>query len=153
MNEHPTASRILQSHSEAETVRIGRRLAECLPSGGIVQLYGDLGAGKTAFVRGLVEGSGGLAEDVSSPTFTLVQDYEGRVPFYHVDLYRITADEVDDLGLEDLSAGSLMAIEWAERLPRDMLGAILVYIEERGGNRREIRIDGVTRSGSLVLPS
>ena len=146
-------SAIFQSRSEIETIRIARDLAAGLPPGSVVQLYGELGAGKTAFVRGLVEAVGGCAQDVTSPTFALVQDYGGRMPVHHIDLYRVSPAEVDDLGLDELSIGSLVAIEWADRLPRDMADAVRVYIEDRGGDERRIRIERATRSGSSGLPS
>ena len=106
------------STSEQETVEAGRALAATLRTGDVVLLSGDLGAGKTAFVRGLALGLGAAPDDVSSPTFTLVQEYRnGRLPLYHVDLYRLTPAETSDLGLDELMDEGIMAIEWAERLP------------------------------------
>lgn len=105
-------------------------------------LFGQLGVGKTAFVRGLLAGAGGSPDDVSSPTFTLIQHYSARIPVVHVDLYRVSPREADDLGLEELVAqGGLVAIEWADRLPRGWPDAVSVYIEDRGGEEREIRIE------------
>ena len=86
-------------------MRIARDLATALAPGSIVQLYGELGTGKTVFVRGLVEGVGGSPQEVTSPTFTLVQEYAGRVPVQHVDLYRIRLPEVDDLGFGRAGSG------------------------------------------------
>ncbi len=87
------------THSEAETEAAGREFAATLAAGAIVLLTGDLGAGKTAFVRGMAEGLGADPHDVTSPTFTLVQEYRsGRLPLFHVDLYRLKSIEVDDLG-------------------------------------------------------
>ena len=95
-------------------------------------LYGELGAGKTAFVRGLAIGLGIDPDEVSSPTFTLVQEYRGgRLPLFHVDLYRLAPGEVDDLGLDALAAGGVLAIEWAERMPRPDAGAIHVQPRAR----------------------
>jgi tRNA threonylcarbamoyladenosine biosynthesis protein TsaE len=105
------------TNSEEETARAGERLGATLKAGDVVLLFGDLGAGKTAFVRGIARGLGASADDVSSPTFTIVQQYSGAGPtLYHVDLYRLNPDEVDDLGLDDLVSGDgIVAIEWAER--------------------------------------
>ena len=101
-----------ESRSERQTADIAADLARRLPAGAVVQLFGGLGAGKTAFVRGFVEGAGLDPDEVSSPTFTLVQAYGGgRVQ--HVDLYRLDPEETDDLGLEELpEAGALVCIEW-----------------------------------------
>ena len=102
--------------SEEETESAGEQLAASLGPGDVVLLFGDLGAGKTAFVRGLARGLGASGEDVSSPTFTIIQEYSGRVTLYHVDLYRLEPLEVDDLGLDDLVSGEgVVAIEWADR--------------------------------------
>ena len=134
--------RLIQSHSEADTVRIARELAAELPDGGTVLLFGELGAGKTAFVRGLLAGAGGEPEDVTSPTFTLIQQYAGRLPVTHVDLYRLSALEADDLGLDEImSAAGIVAIEWADRLARPLRGAVQVHIEDDGAETRSIRIE------------
>jgi tRNA threonylcarbamoyladenosine biosynthesis protein TsaE len=106
-----------QTATEQDTIEAGRQLAATLHSGDIVLLFGELGAGKTAFVRGLALGLGASEADVSSPTFTLVQEYRaGRVPLYHVDLYRLTPAEAGDLGLDELMDQGVLAIEWADRL-------------------------------------
>jgi tRNA threonylcarbamoyladenosine biosynthesis protein TsaE len=130
------------THSESETAAIGRDLARALGPGSVVLLFGDLGAGKTAFVRGLAEGLGALPEDVSSPTFTLMQEYRGgRVPLVHVDLYRLDDPrEVDELGLEELGSNSVLAIEWAEKLNRPMKDAVEVRIEHAAGDTRRVAI-------------
>ena len=134
--------RLIQSHSEADTARIARELAAELPDGGTVLLFGQLGAGKTAFVRGLLAGAGGAPEDVTSPTFTLIQQYAGRLPVTHVDLYRLSAIEADDLGLDEImSAAGIVAIEWADRLARPLPGAVQVHIEDDGADSRSIRIE------------
>jgi tRNA threonylcarbamoyladenosine biosynthesis protein TsaE len=132
----------LISHSEAETVALGRRFATTLGAGSIVLLTGDLGAGKTAFVRGLAEGLGIDPLDVTSPTFTLVQEYRGGcLPLFHVDLFRLTSIEVDDLGLDETTlAGGITAIEWPDRLPRPYEGALHVTIEHGDGDGRTISI-------------
>jgi tRNA threonylcarbamoyladenosine biosynthesis protein TsaE len=105
----------------------------------VILLSGTLGAGKTAFVRGLAEGLGIDAEDVSSPTFTLVHEYRGgRLTLYHVDLYRLEKAATDDLGLEELHRG-VLAIEWPDRLSHQLPGARRVSIEILDGDERRIR--------------
>jgi tRNA threonylcarbamoyladenosine biosynthesis protein TsaE len=109
-------SQRFRTHSEEETIALGRDLAPVLPAGAVL-LIGNLGAGKTTLAKGIVEGrNAARAEEVSSPTFTLIQQY-GDV--YHIDLYRLDEiREVESLGLDDLFAtGSLVLLEWAERFP------------------------------------
>lgn len=130
------------TRSDAETEAVGAGLASRLGPGARVLLYGELGAGKTAFVRGLAAGLGIDPDEVSSPTFTLVQEYRGRLSLFHVDLYRLAPGEVDDLGLDALAADGVLAIEWAERLPRPDPGAIRVRLEHAGEEVRRIAIDG-----------
>lgn len=135
---------IHNSRSEADTARIARDLAGALNVPAAVLLYGELGAGKTAFVRGLVEGAGGCPDDVSSPTFVLMQEYAGRRLVHHVDLYRLAGNEVDDLEplLDEMLAGeAVVAIEWADRLQRLPEPAVRVHIADRGGDDREITIE------------
>ena len=139
------ATKTLTTHSEGDTAAAGRDLAATVSAESVILLIGDLGAGKTAFVRGLAEGLGIPADDVSSPTFTLMQEYRGgRLPLFHVDLYRLNdAREVEDLGLEEVAAGGVLAIEWAEKL-RDgstmPAGAIEVRIAHGDGDVRTIDI-------------
>ena len=139
-------STTLVTHSEQETVRAAWQLGAQLSAGAVVLLVGELGSGKTAFVRGLLSGLGGDPDEVTSPTFTLIQEYRGdanRHTLYHVDLYRLEPREVEDLGLEELVAGEgIVAIEWADRLPHPVAGAITVRIIDRGGDDREIGILG-----------
>ena len=134
----------ITTQSETETGEVGRKLASTLEPGAVVLLVGDLGAGKTALVRGLAEGLGVAPEEVSSPTFTLMQEYRGgRVPLVHVDLYRLNDPrEIDDLGLEELGIESVLAIEWAEKLPRAIAGAVEVRIEHRSGDERQLTVTG-----------
>ena len=134
----------ITTQSETETGEVGRKLASTLEPGAVVLLVGDLGAGKTALVRGLAEGLGVPPEEVSSPTFTLMQEYRGgRVPLIHVDLYRLNDPrEIDDLGLEELGIESVLAIEWAEKLPRAIAGAVEVRIEHRSGDERQLTVTG-----------
>lgn len=137
----------IDSRSEADTVEAGRRLAADLYAGDVVLLFGDLGAGKTAFVRGLAAGLGADSDEVSSPTFALIQEYRGgRLPLYHADLYRLTSEEVPDIGLDELMEGDgVVAVEWAERLEPAGPGTIVVRIEQTGDQQRRIVIarDGV----------
>ena len=134
--------RVEVTHGEPETVACARELADALAPGDWVLLYGDLGAGKTVFVRGLAEGLGIDPREVSSPTFTLVQEYRGRVPLYHADLYRVSgAVEASDLGLEEFAeSGGVVAVEWAERLGAAAGNAYEVRIEDAGGDDRRITI-------------
>ena len=126
--------------TEDDTSAAGERLATHLNAGAVVLLYGDLGAGKTAFVRGMARGLGANVDDVSSPTFTLVQEYRGRVTLYHVDLYRLDPPEIDDLGLEELVCGDgVVAIEWADRWRGRPDDVIEVRLEDIGDERRRIR--------------
>src|SRR5919107_1437973 len=135
---------IFTTRSEQETFALGEHVAATLQPGTFVLLHGDLGAGKTAFVRGLATGLGANPDDVSSPTFVLVQEYAGpAATLYHVDLYRLEPAEIDDLGLEDLVSGDgIVAIEWAERWRGrpDGAGVIEVKIEDAGEDRRRIEI-------------
>jgi tRNA threonylcarbamoyladenosine biosynthesis protein TsaE len=133
----------IATYSETETAAAGRDLAARIHPGDVVLLTGDLGAGKTAFVRGLAEGLGIDASEVTSPTFTLIQEYAGgRLPLFHVDLYRLKPIEVDDLGLEELTTegGGVTAIEWPDRLPRPIQDAIQIRIEHGHDDERTIHI-------------
>jgi tRNA threonylcarbamoyladenosine biosynthesis protein TsaE len=135
---------IHESRSEDETRQVAAGLAASLQAGAVLLLSGDLGAGKTAFVRGLAEGLGINTDDVTSPTFTLVHEYRGgRLPLIHVDLYRLDRAELDEIGLDDdLAASGVVAIEWAERLVRLIPRAVHIEISDRGGDARSIRIGG-----------
>jgi tRNA threonylcarbamoyladenosine biosynthesis protein TsaE len=125
------------TNSPAETERAGMLLGERLRPGDVVLLTGELGAGKTTFVRGVAQGAGSAA-DVASPTFQLVRVYPGRVQLAHVDLYRVeNSSELRDLGLEELAEQGAVVVEWGERLAVD--GAARIEIEHLGGDRRLIR--------------
>jgi tRNA threonylcarbamoyladenosine biosynthesis protein TsaE len=119
------------TRSEQETADVARILAPTLQAGDVLLLSGNLGAGKTAFVRGLAEGLGIDPAEVSSPTFTLVHEYRGgRLTLYHVDLYRLERAGTEDLGLEEIGArDGLLAIEWPDRLTHVPPGAYVVEIE------------------------
>jgi tRNA threonylcarbamoyladenosine biosynthesis protein TsaE len=124
--------------SAAETETIGEHLGKRLRTGDVVLLTGELGAGKTTFVRGVARGAGSAAP-VASPTFQLVRVYPGRLLLAHVDLYRIERDaELSDLGLEELAGQGAVVIEWGDRL--QVPGSALFEIEHLGGDRRLIRM-------------
>jgi tRNA threonylcarbamoyladenosine biosynthesis protein TsaE len=132
----------LVTRSEEETSTAGERFAAALHAGDVVLLHGDLGAGKTAFVRGVARGIGAAADDVSSPTFTIIQEYRGRLTLHHVDLYRLSPVEVEELGLDELfEGGGVVAIEWAERWGDAPEGAWVVRIAHEGDTGRRIDID------------
>ncbi len=125
------------TNSPAETEDLGREWGEKLQTGDVVLLKGELGAGKTTFVRGMAQGVGSRAP-VASPTFQLVRIYQGRVQLAHVDLYRVeNSAELSDLGLEELAGAGAVVVEWGERLEVD--GDALIDFEHLGGDRRRIR--------------
>lgn len=131
------------SKSEKDTEQIGRDFAKDLPGGTVVAMYGDLGAGKTAFVRGMAKGMG-LDCRVSSPTFTIVNEYLGKRELIHFDMYRLSdADELFDIGWEDyLSRGAVCAVEWSENVQDAFFGdETLVRIEKLSDTERKITIE------------
>lgn len=130
--------------NEADTEALGARLAASLHGGAVIAMYGELGAGKTAFVRGLARGLG-LTARVSSPTFTIVNEYPGERELIHFDMYRLSgADELFDIGWEDyLSRGAVCAVEWSENVEDAFYGdEIRVRIEKLSETERRIRIEG-----------
>jgi len=128
------------THSEAETTALGRALGARLRAGDVVLLAGPLGAGKTAFVRGLAEGLGASPDDVASPTFAIVHEYAGTtVMLRHVDLYRLTPAEADDLGLDEMSTAAVMAVEWPDRWRDAPADAVRVEIEVKGADDRSVK--------------
>lgn len=130
-----------RTHSEAETTAVARAFADRLEPGDIVLIEGPLGAGKTAFVRGLAEGLGIPAADVSSPTFTLIQEYGGgRLRLFHADLYRLTPVEAADLGLSETGDSGVLAVEWPDRWERPPSGAVRVSIARLEDQEREVSI-------------
>jgi tRNA threonylcarbamoyladenosine biosynthesis protein TsaE len=139
----------ITTQSEAETAAVARELAATLRAGDVVLLYGDLGAGKTAFVKGLAEGLGIPREEVSSPTFTLMQEYRGgRLTLFHVDLYRVNdAREIEELGIDEIAADGVLAIEWAEKLEGSAGAARLkpspynVTISHGDGDTRQVILE------------
>lgn len=134
----------IYTKNEAETEAAGARFSENLPDGAVVALYGDLGAGKTAFVRGMARGMG-INARVNSPTFTIVNEYLGRRELYHFDMYRLgSSDELFDIGWEDyLSRSGVCAVEWSENVEDAFEGnEITVRIEKTSDNGRKIEIGG-----------
>lgn len=130
------------SKNEQETELVGERFAKELPAGAVVAMYGDLGAGKTAFVRGMARGMG-LSCRVSSPTFTIVNEYLGERELIHFDMYRLSdADELFDIGWEDyLNRGAVCAVEWSENVRDAFFGdEYVVSIEKLGDSERRITI-------------
>ena len=129
------------SKSPAETEAIGQDLAARLSPGTVVAFTGDLGAGKTAFVRGMARGLG-IPQRVTSPTFTIVNEYEGgRLPLFHFDMYRLhSADDLFDIGWEDfLRRGGICAVEWSETI-REALDEETIYVDIRRGQGEQERI-------------
>ena len=136
---------VIETHSEEETEALGERLAKCRHAGSVCAHFGDLGAGKTALVRGMARGLE-LEESVSSPTFTIVNEYPGDPGLFHFDLYRLkNAEELYAIGWEDyLRRDGICVTEWSENageaLPED---AVRVYIERLGETDRRIRVEGL----------
>lgn len=132
------------TNSPAETEAIGAALAKVLTPGTVIAYEGDLGAGKTAFTRGLARGLG-CRDAVTSPTYTIVNEYlSGRMPLFHFDMYRLrSADDLWDIGWEDyLDRGGVCAVEWSENVAEAMEDAITVRIEKAGEDARRITIEG-----------
>jgi tRNA threonylcarbamoyladenosine biosynthesis protein TsaE len=143
--------RAFDTDSEEQTSAAGEVIASMLAPGDVLLLDGELGAGKTAFVRGLARGLGLQADDVTSPTFTLIQEYRvpgSRLVLYHADLYRLSPREVDDLGLGELSEEGILAVEWPDRWSDPPASAYRVRIEHRGENLRSITVDRARPSHS-----
>lgn len=137
---------VYETHSPEETEALAARLAETLRAGDVLALDGDLGAGKTAFTRGLAQGLG-FSGTVTSPTFTIVNEYEGgRLPLFHFDLYRLTSpEELFDIGWEDyLDRGGVCCVEWSRRGAELMAGAIRVVFTRLSDTGRSISIEGAS---------
>ena len=135
---------IFETNSELETEQAGERFASTLPDGAVVAMYGELGSGKTAFVRGMARGMG-ISMRVSSPTFTIVNEYRGDRELIHFDMYRLASgDELFDIGWEDyLNRGSVCAVEWSENVEDAFFGdEVRVTIEKLNDSDRKITIEG-----------
>lgn len=141
------------THSPEETEQIGAALARVLMPGTVIAYRGDLGAGKTAFTRGLARGLG-CAEGVTSPTYTIVNEYlSGRLPLFHFDMYRLrSSDDLWDIGWEDyLERSGVCAVEWSENVADAMENAITVTIEKTGEDSRRITIEGGENLAAIEL--
>ena len=141
--------------SPEQTELLGKKLAELLRPGDVIAYYGDLGAGKTAFTRGLAAGLG-IREAVTSPTYTIVNEYlSGRMPLFHFDMYRLSSsDELFDIGWEDyLARGGVCAVEWSENVADALTDAISITIEKDPAQLdwRKIAIEGGARFEALGL--
>jgi tRNA threonylcarbamoyladenosine biosynthesis protein TsaE len=157
---------VIQTRSASETVRIGKTIGSRLLAGDVVALVGELGAGKTQFIKGLAAGVGiENSAYISSPSFTLIHEYPGEIPFYHIDLFRLRREqEAEELGLEEYIHGmGITAIEWADKifslLPEELLFISILYIDKNirsleiagKGKRYEDLVDQVRGSDVSVL--
>ena len=141
------------TNSPEETERVGAALGKILEPGSILAYRGDLGAGKTAFTRGLARGLG-YTEPVTSPTYTIVNEYlGGRLPLFHFDMYRLaSSDDLWDIGWEDyLERGGVCAVEWSENVDDAMENAVYVTIHKTGEESRRIEIEGGMDLADLSL--
>ena len=139
--------------SPAETEAVGAALAKKLMPGTVLAYRGDLGAGKTAFTRGLAKGLG-CTDMVTSPTYTIVNEYlSGRLPLFHFDMYRLaSADDLWDIGWDDyLDRGGVCAVEWSENVSDAMENAVFVTIEKTGEDSRRITIEGGEQLAAFSL--
>jgi len=136
------ATLILHSSSSRETKAWGRRLALTLQGGELIGFSGELGVGKTCFIKGLARGLNLREEDILSPTFTMIQEHRGRVQLYHIDLYRLEEAGLDDLGLREyLFSSGVAAVEWFDRLREvDELSCLSIRISYAGANLRKIEV-------------
>jgi tRNA threonylcarbamoyladenosine biosynthesis protein TsaE len=132
----------VESHSARETRMWGRRLGALLEGGELIGFTGDLGVGKTCFIKGLARGLDLPEAQILSPTFTMIQEHRGRLPLFHIDLYRLESVALDDLGLRDyLFSDAVAAVEWFERLREaDELGHLSIRITYANANRRLIEV-------------
>ena len=132
------------TNSPEETENVGERLGRCLRGGEVIAYLGELGAGKTAFTRGLARGLG-IQMRVTSPTYTIVNEYTGgRLPLFHFDMYRLrSSDDLWDIGWEDyLERGGVCPVEWSENVADAMEDAVRVRIEKTGEEERRIILEG-----------
>ena len=141
------------TNSPEETENVGAALGKILMPGAVIAYRGDLGAGKTAFTRGLARGLG-YAEPVTSPTYTIVNEYlGGRLPLFHFDMYRLaSSDDLWDIGWDDyLDRSGVCAVEWSENVADALENAILITIHKTGDTSRKILIEGGENLADLSL--
>jgi len=139
---------VIVTKNELETIREGEKLGGTLSPGAVVALCGELGAGKTAFTRGLAVGLG-ISMNVSSPTFTIVNEYSGKIPLFHFDMYRLNdEDELFDIGWDDyLERGGVCVVEWSDKVPGAFPpGTVFIKFDNLGGDTR--RLDFITEGGA-----
>ncbi len=144
---------VIESTSTRETKMWGRRLGSMLEGGELLALSGDLGTGKTCFIKGLARGLSLREENILSPTFTMIQEHRGRLPLYHIDLYRLDNVALDDLGLREyLFSDSVAAVEWFERLQESgQISRLSIRISYIGANNRRIELVAIgDRYSSLI---
>jgi tRNA threonylcarbamoyladenosine biosynthesis protein TsaE len=137
---------VFQTKNPSETIRIGKRIGSLLTPGDVLALVGELGAGKTQFIKGLAAGTGVKKSTyLTSPSFTLINEYVGKMPFYHIDLYRLGSErEAEELGLEEyFQGGGITVIEWADKIP-SLLPKEILWIEilYTGEYTRSLEISG-----------
>ena len=144
---------VIESRSPHETKSWGRRLASLLEGGELLGLIGDLGSGKTVFIKGLASGLNLREEDILSPTFTMIQEHHGRFPLYHIDLYRLEEATLDDLGLREyLFSQGVAAVEWFERLRGGAdMEFLSVRISYAGANLRRIEFSAVDSRHAQII--
>ena len=144
---------VIESKSAHETKGWGRRLASLLQGGELLGLIGDLGAGKTCFIKGLARGLALREEDILSPTFTLIQEHHGRLPLFHIDLYRLDAASLEDLGLREyLFTAGIAAVEWFERLREaEDLDFLAVRITYAGAHARRIEFSATGERHAALI--
>jgi len=144
---------VIESQSPHETKAWGRRLASLLAGGELLGLIGELGAGKTCFIKGLAQGLALREEDILSPTFTLIQEHQGRLPLFHIDLYRLDVASLDELGLREyLFSAGIAAVEWFDRLREaEELDFLAVRISYSSANARRIEFRATDARHAAVV--